>query len=310
MENGVIEIKGGRHPVVEKMIPNDMFIENDTCLDNDDNRIAIITGPNMAGKSTYMRQSALIVLMAQIGSFIPAASAKIGIVDRIFTRVGASDDLASGQSTFMVEMNEVANILRNATVHSLLILDEIGRGTSTFDGLSIAWAVVEHISNPKLLGAKTLFATHYHELTELEGKLGNVHNYCIAVKERGDDIVFLRKIVKGGADKSYGIQVAKLAGVPESVISRAKEIVEELSEHDIAAAARNLTAPKEHNKAEPEFTQLSLFSAPELQNDVLEEIRNLDVGNMTPIAALNKLYELQKNVETKWSRYATDYRTG
>ncbi len=295
-DNGVIEIRGGRHPVVEKMIPNDMFIDNDTFLDNDDNRIAIITGPNMAGKSTYMRQSALIVLMAQIGSFIPAASAKIGIVDRIFTRVGASDDLASGQSTFMVEMNEVANILRNATVHSLLILDEIGRGTSTFDGLSIAWAVVEHISNPRLLGAKTLFATHYHELTELEGKLGNVHNYCIAVKERGDDIVFLRKIVKGGADKSYGIQVAKLAGVPESVISRAKEIVEELSENDIAAAARNLAAPKEKNREEPEFTQLSLFSAPESQNAVLEEIRNLDVGNMTPIAALNKLYELQQKV--------------
>ena len=227
-ENGVIDIKDGRHPVVEKMMNNDMFIANDTYLDNGNNRISIITGPNMAGKSTYMRQTAIIVLMAQIGSFVPASSAKIGIVDRIFTRVGASDDLASGQSTFMVEMNEVANILRNATSNSLLVLDEIGRGTSTFDGLSIAWAVVEHISNPKLLGAKTLFATHYHELTELEGKLHNVNNYCIAVKEKGDDIVFLRKIVRGGADKSYGIQVAKLAGVPDSVIERAKQIVEEL----------------------------------------------------------------------------------
>lgn len=209
-EKGVIDIKDGRHPVVEQMITNDMFIANDTYLDNGSHCISVITGPNMAGKSTYMRQTALIVLMAQIGCFVPARTANIGIVDRIFTRVGASDDLASGQSTFMVEMNEVANILRNATSKSLLILDEIGRGTSTFDGLSIAWAVIEHISNRKLLGAKTLFATHYHELTELEGKMNNVNNYCIAVKECGDDIVFLRKIVKGGADKSYGIQVAKL----------------------------------------------------------------------------------------------------
>ena len=231
-EKGVIDIKEGRHPVVEKMIPNDMFISNDTYLNDKKDRIAIITGPNMAGKSTYMRQTALIVLMAQIGSFVPAAKADIGLVDRIFTRVGASDDLASGQSTFMVEMTEVANILRNATSKSLLILDEIGRGTSTFDGLSIAWAVIEHISNSKLLGAKTLFATHYHELTELEGKIDNVNNYCIAVKENGDDIIFLRKIVKGGADKSYGIQVAKLAGVPESVTDRAKEIVEELVQTD------------------------------------------------------------------------------
>ena len=219
---GVIDIQGGRHPVVEKMNNNQMFIDNDTYLDNKNHRISIITGPNMAGKSTYMRQSALIVLMAQIGSFVPAKSANIGIVDRIFTRVGASDDLASGQSTFMVEMTEVANILRNATSRSLLILDEIGRGTSTFDGLSIAWAVVEHISNPKLLGAKTLFATHYHELTELEGKLDSVNNYCIAVREQGDDIIFLRKIIRGGADKSYGIQVARLAGVPDSVIDRAR----------------------------------------------------------------------------------------
>ena len=232
-EKGTIQIKGGRHPVVEKMMRDDMFVANDTILDNSRNRISIITGPNMAGKSTYMRQTALIVLMAQIGSFVPADQANIGICDRIFTRVGASDDLASGQSTFMVEMTEVANILRNATRNSLLILDEIGRGTSTFDGLSIAWAVVEHISNTRLLGAKTLFATHYHELTELEGLMSGVTNYCIAVKEQGDDIVFLRKIVKGGADKSYGIQVAKLAGVPESVISRAKELVEQLVDSDL-----------------------------------------------------------------------------
>ncbi len=246
-EKGVIDIKEGRHPVVEKMIPNDMFISNDTYLNDKKDRIAIITGPNMAGKSTYMRQTALIVLMAQIGSFVPAAKADIGLVDRIFTRVGASDDLASGQSTFMVEMTEVANILRNATSKSLLILDEIGRGTSTFDGLSIAWAVIEHISNSKLLGAKTLFATHYHELTELEGKIDNVNNYCIAVKENGDDIIFLRKIVKGGADKSYGIQVAKLAGVPESVTDRAKEIVEELVQTDITSRIKDIAvlgAPK------------------------------------------------------------------
>ena len=239
-EKGNIQIKGGRHPVVEKMMRDDMFVANDTTLDNSKNRISIITGPNMAGKSTYMRQTALIVLMAQIGSFVPADQANIGICDRIFTRVGASDDLASGQSTFMVEMTEVANILRNATRNSLLILDEIGRGTSTFDGLSIAWAVVEHISNTRLLGAKTLFATHYHELTELEGLMSGVTNYCIAVKEQGDDIVFLRKIVKGGADKSYGIQVAKLAGVPDSVINRAKELVEQLVDSDLAARTREI----------------------------------------------------------------------
>ena len=247
-EKGVIDIRDGRHPVVEKMIPNDMFIANDTYLDDKKQRISIITGPNMAGKSTYMRQAALIVLMAQLGSFVPASSANIGLVDRIFTRVGASDDLASGQSTFMVEMNEVANILRNATSKSLLILDEIGRGTSTFDGLSIAWAVVEYISNSKLLGAKTLFATHYHELTELEGKISNVNNYCIAVKEKGDDIVFLRKIVKGGADKSYGIQVAKLAGVPDPVINRAKEIVEELVTADITGKVKDIAVQGSETK--------------------------------------------------------------
>ena len=304
-ENGVIHIKSGRHPVVEKMIPNEMFIDNDTYLDNESNRIAIITGPNMAGKSTYMRQTALIVLLAQIGSFVPAVSAEIGIVDRIFTRVGASDDLASGQSTFMVEMNEVANILRNATESSLLVLDEIGRGTSTFDGLSIAWAVVEHISNPKLLGAKTLFATHYHELTELEGKLDNVNNYCIAVKERGDDIVFLRKIVKGGADKSYGIQVAKLAGVPDSVISRAKEIVDDLTANDITGVTKSLAvqqgSPRKRKPKpdEVDLAQMSLFDTVR-DDDIIEELRSVDVNNLTPFEALNKLYELQNKINNRY----------
>lgn len=305
-QNGRIDIKNGRHPVVEKMINNDMFIANDTYLDNQKNRISVITGPNMAGKSTYMRQTALIVLMAQIGCFVPAETADIGIVDRIFTRVGASDDLASGQSTFMVEMTEVANILRNATGNSLLILDEIGRGTSTFDGLSIAWAVVEHISNPKLLGAKTLFATHYHELTELEGKLDNVNNYCIAVKEKGDDIVFLRKIVKGGADKSYGIQVAKLAGVPDSVIERAKEIAEELGRHDIVDFTEILsnkknsaTKKKKEHLDEVDLTQMSLFDTVN-DNDIIEELKEIDVGNLTPIEALNKLYELQNKIKNRW----------
>lgn len=296
--SGIIDIKSGRHPVVEKMINNDMFIANDTYLDNEKHRISIITGPNMAGKSTYMRQSALIVLMAQIGCFVPAQSAQIGIVDRIFTRVGASDDLASGQSTFMVEMTEVANILRNATGNSLLILDEIGRGTSTFDGLSIAWAVVEYISNPKFLGAKTLFATHYHELTELEGKLNNVNNYCIAIKEKGDDIVFLRKIIKGGADKSYGIQVAKLAGVPDTVIERAKEIAEELSQHDISDLAKKITVGKTYLD-EVDLTQMTLFDTVK-DDDIIHELQEADVGNMTPIEALNKLFELQNKLKNRW----------
>ena len=304
-ESGILDIKNGRHPVVEKMITNDMFIDNDTYLNNGNNRIAIITGPNMAGKSTYMRQTALIVLMAQIGSFVPATSANIGIVDRIFTRVGASDDLASGQSTFMVEMNEVANILRNATSNSLLILDEIGRGTSTFDGLSIAWAVVEHISNTKLIGAKTLFATHYHELTELEGKLSGVNNYCIAVKEKGDDIVFLRKIIKGGADKSYGIQVAKLAGLPDTVIERAKEIVNELINNDITEVVRNISVDNSSKKTkkvhldEVDLTQMSLFDTIS-DDDIIDELRNVDIGNLTPLEALNKLYELQNKVKNRW----------
>ena len=303
---GVIDIKDGRHPVVEKMITNDMFIPNDTYLDNGKNRISVITGPNMAGKSTYMRQTALIVLMAQIGSFVPASKANIGIVDRIFTRVGASDDLASGQSTFMVEMTEVANILRNATAKSLLILDEIGRGTSTFDGLSIAWAVIEHISNPKLLGAKTLFATHYHELTELEGKLPGVNNYCIAVKERGDDIVFLRKIVKGGADKSYGIQVAKLAGVPDSVINRAKELVEELVSADITSTVKDIASEGKKSKAKPpvhydevDMEQISLFDTVK-DDDVLEELKSIKIDELRPVDALNVLYRLQNKLKNRW----------
>lgn len=308
-ESGKIDIKDGRHPVVEQMIPNGTFICNDTLLDDKKQRVSIITGPNMAGKSTYMRQAALIVLMAQIGSFVPVSGADIGLVDRIFTRVGASDDLASGQSTFMVEMTEVANILRNATSKSLLILDEIGRGTSTFDGLSIAWAVVEYISDSKLLGAKTLFATHYHELTELEGKIDNVNNYCIAVKEKGDDIVFLRKIVKGGADKSYGIQVAKLAGVPDLVIDRAKEIVEELVNEDITirvseiavggkdSVAKKKAKPKKYD--EMDLAQFSLFDTVK-DDDVLEELKNIDVGNLTPVDALNTIYRLQNKLKNRW----------
>lgn len=352
---GRIEIRDGRHPVVEKMLNDDSFVANDTLLDSEDNRLSIITGPNMAGKSTYMRQTALIVLMAQIGSFVPASYADIGIVDRIFTRVGASDDLASGQSTFMVEMTEVANILRSATRDSLIILDEIGRGTSTFDGLSIAWAVAEHINSKERIGAKTLFATHYHELTELEGKLPGVNNYCIAVKESGEDIVFLRKIVPGGADKSYGIQVARLAGVPSAVLERAREIAETLSENDVTERARLLAGrtgetpkngadnekpgavrPEEHLRdtklhgsanpaaGQPEifpqksaerkyrsghaegsgaktgyaqgFEQLTFFTQGE--NPVLEELRALDLSALTPIAALNKLYELQERLKS------------
>ena len=304
-EKGIIDIKDGRHPVVEQMIQNDMFIANDTYLDNQKHCISIITGPNMAGKSTYMRQTALIVLMAQIGSFVPAKKANIGVVDRIFTRVGASDDLASGQSTFMVEMNEVANILRNATPNSLLVLDEIGRGTSTFDGLSIAWAVIEHISNRKILGAKTLFATHYHELTELEGKMDNVNNYCIAVKEKGDDIVFLRKIIKGGADKSYGIQVAKLAGVPDMVIDRAKEIVEQLSDNDITEKIHNIEVNVKNEKHKPvkydevDLEQISLFDTVK-DEDVLQELKEIDVTNLTPVDALNTLYRLQNKLKNRW----------
>ena len=321
--DGKIDIREGRHPVVEKMIRNDMFVSNDTYLDDKKHKIAIITGPNMAGKSTYMRQTALLVLMAQIGSFVPAQSVQIGIVDRIFTRVGASDDLASGQSTFMIEMTEVANILRNATKNSLIILDEIGRGTSTFDGLSIAWAVVEYIANTKLLGAKTLFATHYHELTELEGKLESVDNYCIAVKEQGEDIVFLRKIIKGGADKSYGIQVAKLAGVPENVLKRAREIVQQLSDHDIASKAKDIEVEYEipdydygieqqskrrvRKKTASEIEseklgQLSLFDTSNTNikmDDIILELHDINLSDTTPIEALNILYKMQEKLKER-----------
>ena len=302
---GVIDIKNGRHPVVEKMMQDGQFVANDIYLNNTNKRVSIITGPNMAGKSTYMRQAALLVLMAQIGCFVPASSANICICDRIFTRVGASDDLASGQSTFMVEMTEVANILRNATRNSLLILDEIGRGTSTFDGLSIAWAVIEYISNTKTLGAKTLFATHYHELTELEGKLPGINNYCIAVKENGDDIVFLRKIVKGGADKSYGIQVARLAGVPETVLHRAKEIVEALTDADVAAKSKELAISSSSSARvcvkkpdDVDMAQLTLFDTVK-EDDIIKELTDADLGHMTPIDALNFLYQLQSKLKNR-----------
>lgn len=306
-EKGVIQIKNGRHPVVELMTKNGMFVPNDVLLDNNANRIAIITGPNMAGKSTYMRQVALITLMAQIGSFVPADRASIGICDRIFTRVGASDDLASGQSTFMVEMNEVAHILKNATKNSLLVLDEIGRGTSTFDGMSIAWAVLEYISDARILGAKTLFATHYHELTELEGTLSGVNNYCIAVKEQGEDIIFLRKIVKGGADKSYGIQVARLAGVPDKVIRRAQELVKELSDADIASRAREVAMLSAHKnvsrkriKRPDEVDQNQLTLSETVQDDaIIQEIKQIELGRMTPIDALNLLYQLQARIKNR-----------
>ena len=305
-EDGIINITGGRHPVVEQMLEGD-FVDNDTYLDTGRNSVSIITGPNMAGKSTYMRQVALMTLMAQAGSFVPASAADICIVDRIFTRVGASDDLGSGQSTFMVEMNEVASILRNATKNSLLILDEIGRGTSTYDGLAIAWAVIEHVSSKRLLGAKTLFATHYHELTELEGKLDGVNNYCIAVKENGDDIVFLRKIVRGGADRSYGIQVAKLAGIPDMVIDRAKEILDQLTENDIAEKARSIDVNsdpgggrrKARHYDDVDLSQMSLFDTVD-ESRIAEEIRELDISNLTPVDALNTLYRLQNELKNTW----------
>lgn len=289
-DDGVIRIENGRHPVVEKTLETGSFVPNDTMLDMDENRLAVITGPNMAGKSTYMRQVALIVLMAQIGSFVPADSAVIGIVDRIFTRVGASDDLAAGQSTFMVEMSEVASILENATPRSLLVLDEIGRGTSTFDGLSIAWSVIEYISDREKVGSRTLFATHYHELTELEGKLPGVKNYCIAVREEGDDIIFLRKIIRGGADGSYGIQVAKLAGLPQLVTERARELLKELEAADISKKrARN------RRKAPEGQVEFFIPEDPEskITEEVMEELRSVDISTLTPLDALNVLYRLQ-----------------
>ena len=299
---GIVSIKEGRHPVIEKMMEHDMFIANDTFLDEDTHRVVIITGPNMAGKSTYMRQTALIVLLAQIGSFVPAESADISLVDRIFTRVGASDDLASGQSTFMVEMTEVANILHNATKNSLIILDEIGRGTSTFDGLSIAWSVVEHIVDKNKIGAKTLFATHYHELTELEGKLDGVQNYCIAVKEDGENIVFLRKIVKGGADRSYGIHVARLAGVPDEVLTRAREIADHMESQD----GEKAFAPPEFSTAAESvpgtMTQLSIFDTmgSNQTDDILFELRDINLANVTPIDAMNLVYKWQNQLKERW----------
>ena len=284
-ENGSIRIRDGRHPVVELMSREGTFVPNDTCLDGKDHLISIITGPNMAGKSTYMRQTALIVLMAQTGSFVPASAAEICVCDRIFTRVGASDDLASGQSTFMVEMNEVANILRNATSKSLLILDEIGRGTSTYDGLSIAWSVVEYISNKKKIGAKTLFATHYHELTELEGRISGVQNYCIAVKENNGELVFLRKIIPGGADKSYGIAVAKLAGVPEDVTARAEQIAGQLEANDIN---RSVDIPAEH--------PVSGKKEAETPSDITKILMETDVTKLTPIEALLLIDEMKRKL--------------
>ena len=289
---GVLDIKEGRHPVVEQMIDANQFISNDCYLDQDSNTIAIITGPNMAGKSTYMRQVALIVLMAQIGSFVPAASATIGVVDRIFTRVGASDDLSTGQSTFMVEMNEVANILHNATSKSLLILDEIGRGTSTYDGLSIAWSVVEHVAYN--IGAKTLFATHYHELTELEGQIKGVHNYCIAVQEMGEDIIFLRKIISGGADQSYGIQVARLAGLPEEVLTRARTIVDSLNENDIAAVSDKIALREQFEEKLKAATGMEIS---ESEAQIISELKNMDVTKITPLEAMNILFEYHNKVK-------------
>ena len=286
--NGKITIKEGRHPVIEKMLGVGNFVPNDTILDKDENRLAVITGPNMAGKSTYMRQVALITLMAQIGSFVPASYAKIGIVDKIFTRVGASDDLSMGQSTFMVEMMEVATILKEATENSLIILDEIGRGTSTYDGLSIAWAVVEHITDKTKCGAKTLFATHYHELTELENKLEGVKNYSIAVKEKGEDIIFLRKIVKGGTDESYGIHVAKLAGVPKTVVKRSNEILRSLERKNM------LGQKKQENKKQPEG-QLDFYNYK--LAEIAHEIDKINLNELTPIDALNTLMKIKEKMQ-------------
>ena len=279
-----IMITDGRHPVVETMLNDTMFVPNDTQLNSNDQRLIIITGPNMAGKSTYMRQVALISLMAQVGSFVPASYARLGTVDKIFTRVGASDDISAGQSTFMLEMVEVANILKNATEKSLVILDEIGRGTSTYDGLSIAWAVAEYINNKRKIGAKTLFATHYHELSELEEKLDGVANYRIAVKKRGDDITFLRKIVRGGADDSFGIEVAKLAGLPDEVIKRAKEILKKIENGDV----ENVNKPKKQE--ESEFVQVSFEDG--IKEEIIHELKTLDVTTLTPIEAMTKLYEI------------------
>ena len=295
--DGRICLKESRHPVVEALLEGRPFVPNDVLLDKEDNRIAIITGPNMAGKSTYMRQTALIVLMAQCGCFVPASSAEIGVVDSIFTRVGASDDLASGQSTFMVEMNEVAHILKNATSNSLLVLDEIGRGTSTFDGMSIARAVLEYVADKKKIGAKALFATHYHELTALEDCIGGVKNYNIAVKKRGDDITFLRRIVRGGADDSYGIEVAKLAGIPDAVVSRAKKILKEIEGQNIdfsAAKSKQREIKTEETPEEPEQLTMGLTA----EEEIIQELQTMDVNVLTPIEAMNQLFTLWKKAQS------------
>ncbi len=288
--NGVINIKNGRHPVIEKIIGAGSFVENDTYLDKDQNRLAIITGPNMAGKSTYMRQVALITLMAQVGSFVPAESADIGVVDKIFTRVGASDDLSMGQSTFMVEMMEVATILKEATPNSLVILDEIGRGTSTYDGLSIAWAVAEYIADKEKCGAKTLFATHYHELTELENKLDGIKNYSIAVKEKGEDIIFLRKIVEGGTDESYGVHVAKLAGVPKTVTNRANEILRSLERKNIITNKK--IEKKDNKQVDGQFDMYNYKLA-----EIAHEIDKVNLNELTPIDALNTLVRIKEKMK-------------
>ena len=287
--SGVIDIKDGRHPVIEKILPSGSFVQNDTYLDKNENRLSIITGPNMAGKSTYMRQVALITLMAQVGSFVPASYAKIGIVDKIFTRVGASDDLSMGQSTFMVEMMEVAQILKEATSNSLVILDEIGRGTSTYDGLSIAWAVAEYISDKEKCGAKTLFATHYHELTDLENKLDGVKNYSIAVKEKGEDIIFLRKIVKGGTDESYGVHVAKLAGVPQVVTKRANEILKSIEKKNVLNNKK--IEKQDKNVADGQLTMYNYKLA-----ELAHELDKVDVNELTPIEALNTLVKIKEKM--------------
>ena len=287
--SGIINIKDGRHPVIEKMLPSGSFVSNDTYLDKSSNRLAIITGPNMAGKSTYMRQVALITLMAQIGSFVPAAEAQIGVVDKIFTRVGASDDLSMGQSTFMVEMMEVANILKEATQNSLVILDEIGRGTSTYDGLSIAWAVAEYIENKEKCGAKTLFATHYHELTQLEDTLEGVKNYSIAVKEKGEDIIFLRKIVPGGTDESYGVHVARLAGVPKMVTQRANEILKKIERKNVLV---NKAKEKEDKKQVSGQLDMYNFKLAEIAH----ELDKVNINELTPIDALNTLVKIKEEM--------------
>ena len=291
--DGAIHITQGRHPVIEAMMNDASFVPNDTLLDTEENRFMVITGPNMAGKSTYMRQVALITLMAHIGSFVPAAQAEISVCDRIFTRVGASDDLAAGQSTFMLEMNEVAGILKNATKDSLIILDEIGRGTSTFDGLSIAWAVTEYIAQKKNIGAKTLFATHYHELSELEGRLDGIKNYCITVKEHGDDVIFLRKILRGSADKSFGIAVAHLAGIPRPVLERAKEILATLEEADISKSGVVLTG----GKTKPQKAEQTLMFVSGNTQEIIQELKAVDINTLTPISALNILCELREKAK-------------